>query len=571
MEGMALKRRIESRTMIIWAYTILILLCIPMLIAAHSEGYSANTYTSHASSRVSLLDTRWISVNADGSTESVSLPIRKAMHSDQPLILRRALSANECKDGKYLMLLSYHSAVRIYIDGVLMYDYHTTGKLFPLEPSAYHFFALKPDYAGRTITIVQDSISAKFQGTSEVIRIGDKASEILLLLRKNAASVCSYTLLFTIAILFFLVWVFIKLLSRDYCNNSLLYLASIAFFMFIGGINDTKLTQLIFSNTEALCILNYEVIYFMEMCIVAYFLCSYDSEIVHVNKKIAFIPAFNFIVCNVLALTKLVNLEDSLIITHISLLSLAVCEVAVNLRTRLRQFRSGNTSHRMFPETAGFLFFAFTVCVDIIRYYQGNKTDYAAYTRLGVIVFIMMLGIRSLTDYIDVEAIKRQSQMYRQMAMHDVLTGLNNRTSYHEAMEKLDSEAPGTHSTIIAMFDLNNLKNVNDMNGHEAGDVYITSCASFINSFFKDFATLYRIGGDEFALICATENTDRFIKSYEEMKRRYAESKRTEINFAYGYAKYDPRSDTDLYDTAKRADHQMYECKAEMKRSSVTA
>ena len=206
-------------------------------------------------------------------------------------------------------------------------------------------------------------------------------------------------------------------------------------------------------------------------------------------------------------------------------------------------------------------------CLD----YYTQKTDYAAYTRLGVIVFIMMLGIRSLTDYIDVEAIKRQSQIYRQMAMHDVLTGLNNRTSYHEAMETLDSKVQDAHSAIIAMFDLNNLKNVNDMNGHEAGDVYITSCASFINSFFKDFATLYRIGGDEFALICATENTDRFIKSYEEMKRRYAESKRTEINFAYGYAEYDPRSDTDLYDTAKRADHLMYECKAEMKRSSVTA
>ena len=117
------------------------------------------------------------------------------------------------------------------------------------------------------------------------------------------------------------------------------------------------------------------------------------------------------------------------------------------------------------------------------------------------------------------------------------------------------------------MFDLNDLKKINDEQGHEAGDLYIKNCAYFINGFFRDFSTLFRIGGDEFALICSLDDKRKFYTAYAEMLHEYKETDKAQINFAYGYAEFNPVIDHNLYDTIKRADQVMYACKTRMKKN----
>ena len=161
--------------------------------------------------------------------------------------------------------------------------------------------------------------------------------------------------------------------------------------------------------------------------------------------------------------------------------------------------------------------------------------------------------------------VERESQIYKQLALHDGLTNLSNRTAYQEKLASLNASPTGRVKTIIAMFDINNLKTVNDSLGHEAGDRYIKNCAYFINSYFRDFATLYRIGGDEFAVICSLDDKKKFYNAFEEMKKNLSAADRSKINYAYGYAEFDKAVDETLYDTVKRSDERMYAKKTDIK------
>jgi len=113
----------------------------------------------------------------------------------------------------------------------------------------------------------------------------------------------------------------------------------------------------------------------------------------------------------------------------------------------------------------------------------------------------------------------------KKSAIIDTLTGLNNRYVYERDKEKLDN----TEGIIYGLFDLFRLKNINDNYSHIHGDSYISKTAKILQTSFPEYTLhieskgkvkkvdsgnrLYRIGGDEFALISKT-------KSYEDIQRK---------------------------------------------------
>ena len=81
----------------------------------------------------------------------------------------------------------------------------------------------------------------------------------------------------------------------------------------------------------------------------------------------------------------------------------------------------------------------------------------------------------------------------------DPLTNVNNRIAYDDKEKYFQSEINmGTNPDFaIAMFDVNNLKLINDSKGHDAGDSYLIRACRLICDVFKH-SPVYRMGGDEF-------------------------------------------------------------------------
>lgn len=89
-----------------------------------------------------------------------------------------------------------------------------------------------------------------------------------------------------------------------------------------------------------------------------------------------------------------------------------------------------------------------------------------------------------------------------QLALHDSLTGLENRRAVERHMEKLMASA---QPFSVIMIDLNGFKPVNDRYGHQAGDHLLRQFARELKPLFRPVDTVGRWGGDEFIVIAGCE------------------------------------------------------------------
>lgn len=147
---------------------------------------------------------------------------------------------------------------------------------------------------------------------------------------------------------------------------------------------------------------------------------------------------------------------------------------------------------------------------------------------------------------------KNEKEYLEYLSYRDSLTGLFNRNRYIELL----NESKGIHlkNTGVAWIDINGLKEVNDNNGHSAGDDLITSVTNVINLIFQDKA--YRTGGDEFAIISIGINENTFKQLIDDLNQAFMNK---DISCSIGYLYQDEVSN--LENIMKQADAKMYQQK----------
>ena len=93
---------------------------------------------------------------------------------------------------------------------------------------------------------------------------------------------------------------------------------------------------------------------------------------------------------------------------------------------------------------------------------------------------------------------KKMETMITHAAHHDSLTGLPNRASFNL---DLDRALENRSSFFLAYMDLDGFKSVNDSHGHRVGDELLVAIANRLMSTLRDGNRVYRMGGDEFAVL----------------------------------------------------------------------
>jgi diguanylate cyclase (GGDEF)-like protein len=102
----------------------------------------------------------------------------------------------------------------------------------------------------------------------------------------------------------------------------------------------------------------------------------------------------------------------------------------------------------------------------------------------------------------DVTEEKALLQMAELRAEHDALTLLYNRQRFDSDLVRLFAQAERDKSTLaILIFDLDDFKPINDQHGHAAGDIALKRVAQTLTLQLRRNEVLYRVGGDEFALL----------------------------------------------------------------------
>lgn len=165
---------------------------------------------------------------------------------------------------------------------------------------------------------------------------------------------------------------------------------------------------------------------------------------------------------------------------------------------------------------------------------------------------------------------QREFQRMQDMAYKDGMTGVNNYNAYERMELHMDEEiASGFISEFaIVICDLNGLKNINDTEGHAKGDEYIREACALICEIYSH-SPVYRIGGDEFAVILRGrdfDNRDALMKRLCESNCCHQQDGGPVI--AAGMAEYLTDTDKSLDMVFIRADSAMYQNKKELKKKA---
>ena len=150
----------------------------------------------------------------------------------------------------------------------------------------------------------------------------------------------------------------------------------------------------------------------------------------------------------------------------------------------------------------------------------------------------------------------------------DALTSVRNKGAFNKYILELQDKVDNgiLSDCAIGVFDCDNLKMVNDQNGHDKGDIYIKTASRLICRVFQH-SPVFRIGGDEFAVVLLNEdfkNREELVNQFEKEKKELcaATANRWEQpRVALGVAVYDAELDNSVSDTIHRADKIMYENK----------
>ena len=159
-----------------------------------------------------------------------------------------------------------------------------------------------------------------------------------------------------------------------------------------------------------------------------------------------------------------------------------------------------------------------------------------------------------------------------ELALRDSLTGVRNHTAYSQEVAKLgEMLAENETKFAIAVIDLNNLKKINDVYGHDKGNIAIVKLSLIVCEIFKH-SMIFRVGGDEFLIILLNEDYEnryiliqRTLSTFDTLKQNENLPLWEKTSAAIGLATYDREQDTSVQDVTRRADAMMYEQKKKMK------
>ncbi len=164
------------------------------------------------------------------------------------------------------------------------------------------------------------------------------------------------------------------------------------------------------------------------------------------------------------------------------------------------------------------------------------------------------LTLLSSASFFILDSIDRRENhaMLQRLSFEDALTSVYNRNKFNRDIEEYHKKA--IDDIGVAFFDINGLKEINDNQGHEAGDKLIQSAAKGINSVF--LGDTYRIGGDEFVVITCQVKKEVFEKNIEETIRKL-QANGISVSFGTSWA----QNSDNIQKQLTTADHLMYENK----------
>jgi len=420
-------------------------------------------------------------VLADGTKEEIPVPGKCDVPAGEPLVIRSVLPQDYHENT--IAIRSSLENVRIYIGGELraVYDTENTRPFGKNSASGYVFCETSGEDAGQEVRIELQSFTDKYSGVVNTVYCGDKSDIWAYMFH------CYFMVtLIACAMLFAGLVVLIISLVLDIIYKTRFDLEYLGWCMLLGAVwmlGESKLRQLFVSNASILSNMCFFVVMLCPVPILFYIDSVQQGRYRKVYHVAECITCVNFVLCTALQLLNIADFISTMFLSH---LVIAGTFLTIFI-TICRDLIKGTAKHYKLP-LIGLVAAMIAVMLEVTAVYRVVSLS-GIFIATGLVVLLVVTLIQTMDRIRELE-LARQREARESL---DYLTGLPMR---HKG-EKLILEKMQEHDGCLGFVDMDNLKKINDVYGHKAGDRALRLVGAMLTECMEN-AVVCRLGGDEF-------------------------------------------------------------------------
>lgn len=480
---------------------------------------------------------------------------------------------SDLKSGLSLCFRSKNIFYQVYIDGELRYNPYVEDNFVYTKSygTRWNYIALSTEDAGKTVELRFHIVYDSSRSCIDNICIDTASSVVITTFKEKVIAMITCVMLLFVGLLLIVADIPINMQAQK--NHELMYLGLFAVSIAIWCLSETNMIQLFTGDSRIMQIASCYSLMLIPIPMILYLDSAFGFRRRFIVSFIIWSSFTEYIICTVLHFSGLADYRETLKLTHIMLGISATTLLITIIKNAFIVGENQVKNIYRFLRGIGLTVIAFATAIDLLRFYRGTSTDSAMFVRIGLLIFIICYGSSSLEKTINAVRLGVQTEFVSQLAYKDGLTGIENRTSFQEQLIELEKIKDEISAIGIVMFDVNDLKYVNDNLGHSSGDSMLVESAKMIKNAFEEVnGSCYRIGGDEFAVILSGDDVQEryerglvlFTRAMHEFNQEPDHAFR--ISIAQGFAIYDHEQSVEkLMDIYQQADALMYKNKKAMK------
>lgn len=472
----------------------------------------------------------------------------------------------EFENGKSVLFKSSHASVEVLLDGEVIYTFGTEKPVVGKSPgTCWHVVDVPEDSAGCEFVINRTSVYSTYSGSDADFYFGSRGDCILKLVNNFIYVLIMNFVSIVLGLICLLLYLRTVKRKEIQAGSGFLWIGLFAIIVAIWSLRQSGFLRFLIPYSQVLYFIDIHTL-FLAAIPLDMFVGSISST--NWGKSCRwFIPLYLFGVVfgTLMQVVGAFDLRQMLTVLHV-LIGINAGYMFWAIHREAWKNKGSAASRFRMP--------LYTIIVfgvmEIIHYYTPWRTT-SVFLPTGVMVFILMLVWQQVSAYF--HRLEEQKLMYyEKFANTDMLTGALNRNAYETKLKQLISGETELNGYGVALFDLNNLKLINDNFGHEQGDDAIRRCYNYIVTAFGDKGNCYRIGGDEFVFLGLNgADIEQKLEHFNSLVARDREELEYPFSVASGYAVYDAERDVNVHDTIKRSDAMMYMDKKERKQQESDA
>ena len=553
--GSMFTRRYKNR----WVF---VAMGMVILLALLASALFATWLTGPGDAAVQRLDSGW-SYLQDGSYQAIQdLPCTLDV-PDGTLILRHDLPEAQLHPENVLTLRSRYASVRVWADDALIYE-AAQGQAHAIG-SMWHFIPMSRCVGAKLLTVEIRTYDADAYAMESVL-LDTPGAVRYALLKDNAPAIlfCAICLLLAAAML-----AGSAILAR-WKSEAYVPLLSLTMFMLLSGLwilLDSKITTLSGGNYALSYFLSYAVFYLLPVPFLLYIrLMTKDCQ--RLLGVLIWAIILNAGLWMILHMAGLVQIRQTAVTVH----ALIILSIPVTTKSLWSGAVRRKEKHLRFSFLGLMSVYACSL-ISILLYYldmlpAANSTSLYI---LGLSLMLAGMTVDMVASFGQFWRQKKSNEHYRRLAMEDIMTEMGNRNSFQIQLAALVEHPP--QRLAFVLFDVDNLKQINDQLGHHIGDQAIYTAAQCIRAAFDHAGRCYRIGGDEFAVILTGKAADK-VPEYLARFRHEASSQWDaylpygSISYGWSSASFSADAHVTIEQLAQlqaEADQSLYEQKRERK------